>query len=92
MVSGILVKTYKPINGRHEKSYVNGYHIEREAVLHPEGTEIELPPEKEEELPSVSEGVENVDFILTCLIWSDEGTKTLVSRGNLDMSGETLVA
>ena len=54
MVSGILVKTYKPINGRHEKSYVNGYHIEREAVLHPEGTEIELPPEKEEEIPSVS--------------------------------------
>jgi hypothetical protein len=33
----------------------------------------------------------NVDFILTCLIWSDEGTKTLVSRGNLDMSCETLV-
>jgi hypothetical protein len=29
---------------------------------------------------------ENVDFILTCLRWSDEGTKTLVSRGNLDMS------
>jgi hypothetical protein len=31
---------------------------EREAVLHPEGAEIELPPEKEEELPSVSEGEE----------------------------------
>jgi hypothetical protein len=31
---------------------------EREVVLHPEGAEIELPPEKEEELPSVSEGVE----------------------------------
>jgi hypothetical protein len=31
---------------------------EREAVLHPEGAEIELPPEKEEELPSVSEGAE----------------------------------
>jgi hypothetical protein len=30
----------------------------KEAVLHPEGVEIELPPEKEEELPSVSEGVE----------------------------------
>jgi hypothetical protein len=28
--------------------------LEREAVLHPEGTEIELPPEKEEEIPSVS--------------------------------------
>jgi hypothetical protein len=28
----------------------------------------------------------NVDFILTCLRLSDEGTKTLVSRGNLDMS------
>jgi hypothetical protein len=49
IVSGILVKTYKPING---------YHIEREAVLHPEGEEIELPPEKEEELPSVLEGEE----------------------------------
>jgi hypothetical protein len=32
--------------------------LEREVVLHPEGVEIELPPEKEEELPSVSEGVE----------------------------------
>jgi hypothetical protein len=31
---------------------------EREVVLHPEGEEIELPPEKEEELPSVSEGAE----------------------------------
>jgi hypothetical protein len=28
----------------------------REAVLHLEGVEIELPPEKEEELPSMSEG------------------------------------
>jgi hypothetical protein len=27
---------------------------EREVVLHPEGAEIELPPEKEEELPSMS--------------------------------------
>jgi hypothetical protein len=33
----------------------------------------------------------NVDFILTCLRWLDEGTKTSVSRGNLDMSCETLV-
>jgi hypothetical protein len=32
----------------------------------------------------------NVDFILTCLRWSDEGTKTLVSRGNLYMSWGTL--
>jgi hypothetical protein len=31
---------------------------EREAVPHPEGAEIELPPEKEEEIPSVLEGVE----------------------------------
>jgi hypothetical protein len=33
----------------------------------------------------------NVDFILTCFRWSDEGTKTLVSQGNLDISCETLV-
>ena len=32
--------------------------LEREAVPHPEGEEIELPPEKEEELPSVLEGAE----------------------------------
>jgi hypothetical protein len=32
----------------------------------------------------------NVDFILTCLRQSDEGTKTLASRGNLDMSWGTL--
>jgi hypothetical protein len=31
---------------------------EREAVLNPEGEEIELPPEKEEELPSMLERVE----------------------------------
>jgi hypothetical protein len=31
---------------------------EREAVLHPKGAEIELPPEKEEDLPSMSEGAE----------------------------------
>jgi hypothetical protein len=31
---------------------------ERELVLHPEGAEIEVPPEKEEEIPLVSEGVE----------------------------------
>jgi hypothetical protein len=31
---------------------------EREVVLHREGSEIELPPEKEEEIPSVSEGAE----------------------------------
>jgi hypothetical protein len=31
---------------------------EREVVLHPEGAEIELPPEKEEELPLVSERAE----------------------------------
>ena len=31
---------------------------EREAVLHPEGAEIELTPDKEEELTSVSEGEE----------------------------------
>jgi hypothetical protein len=30
----------------------------REVVLHLEGEEIELPPEKEEELPAVLEGVE----------------------------------
>jgi hypothetical protein len=29
--------------------------LERDAILHLEGEEIELPPEKEEELPSVSE-------------------------------------
>jgi hypothetical protein len=29
---------------------------EREATLHLEGAEIELPPEKEEEIPSVSVG------------------------------------
>jgi hypothetical protein len=29
---------------------------EREVVLHTEGEEIEVPPEKEEEIPSVSEG------------------------------------
>jgi hypothetical protein len=29
---------------------------EREAILHPEGADIELPREKEEEIPSVSEG------------------------------------
>jgi hypothetical protein len=34
---------------------------------------------------------ENVDFILACLRWLNEGTKTLVSRGNLDMSWGTLV-
>jgi hypothetical protein len=51
IVSEILVKTYKTINGRHEKSYVNGYPIEREAVLHLEGEEIELPPEKKEDIP-----------------------------------------
>jgi hypothetical protein len=32
----------------------------------------------------------NVDFILTCIRRSDEGTKTLVSRGNLNMSWGTL--
>jgi hypothetical protein len=32
----------------------------------------------------------NVDFILTCLKRSNEGTKTLVSQGNLDMSWGTL--
>jgi hypothetical protein len=32
----------------------------------------------------------NVDFILTCLRQSGEGTKTLVSGGNLDMSWGTL--
>ena len=32
--------------------------IERQAVLHPEGAKIEFPLEKEEELPSVLEGVE----------------------------------
>jgi hypothetical protein len=31
---------------------------EREAVLHLEGAEIELPTDKEEELPLVSEGAE----------------------------------
>jgi hypothetical protein len=31
---------------------------EKEAVLHLEGAEIELPPKKEEELPSVLEGAE----------------------------------
>jgi hypothetical protein len=51
IVSGILVKTCKPINRRHEKSYVNGYPIEREAILLLEGAKIELPPEKKEEIP-----------------------------------------
>ena len=32
--------------------------LEREAVLHPKGAEIELPPKKEEEIPSMSEGAE----------------------------------
>jgi hypothetical protein len=31
---------------------------EMEAILHPEGGEIELPPKKEEKLPSVSEGAD----------------------------------
>jgi hypothetical protein len=39
------------------KAYVEAL-PESEVVLHPEGVEIELPPEKEEELPSVSEGAE----------------------------------
>jgi hypothetical protein len=30
--------------------------LEREAILHPEGVEIELPPEKEEEITSFLEG------------------------------------
>jgi hypothetical protein len=34
---------------------------EREAVLHPKGVEIELPPDKEEEIPLVSEGEETKD-------------------------------
>jgi hypothetical protein len=34
---------------------------------------------------------EKVDFILTCLRWPDEGTNILVSRGNIDMSWDTLV-
>jgi hypothetical protein len=46
---------------------------EREAVLHPEGAEIELPPEKEEELPSVSEGAR------------DRGGVTSNSRGSVDV-------
>jgi hypothetical protein len=33
----------------------------------------------------------NVDFILTCLRWLDEVTKTLVSQGNLDISWGALV-
>jgi hypothetical protein len=33
----------------------------------------------------------NVDFILMCLRWSDEGTKTLVSQGNLDIYWGALV-
>jgi len=37
--------------------YVEAF-LGREEILHLEGAEIELPPEKEEELPSVSEGAE----------------------------------
>jgi hypothetical protein len=33
----------------------------------------------------------NVDFILTCLRWLDEGKKALASQGNLNMSWGTLV-
>jgi hypothetical protein len=32
--------------------------LKREAILHPKGVEIELPPDKEEEIPLVSEGLE----------------------------------
>jgi hypothetical protein len=37
--------------------YVEAF-LERKVVLHPEGEEIDLTPEKEEELPLVSEGAE----------------------------------
>jgi hypothetical protein len=58
---------------------------EREAILHPKGTEIELPPEKEEELPSVSEGAETEEesppapegvlmFFWFLRYWFHEGT------------------
>ena len=45
---------------------------EREAVLHPEGAEIELPPEKEEELASMSQGVHMTERVLQeyALVWA----------------------
>jgi hypothetical protein len=64
--------------------YVEAF-LEREAVLHPKGAEIELPPEKEEELPSVSEGEETKEesppapegvlmFFIFLRHWFHEGT------------------
>ena len=58
---------------------------EREVVLHTEGVEIELPPEKEEELPSVLEGAETKEesppspegvliFFIFLRHWFHEGT------------------
>jgi hypothetical protein len=52
--------------------YVEAF-LEREEILHPEGAEIELPPEKEEDLPFSVRGSK------------DRGGVISISRGSVDV-------